>query len=456
MFETVIRNGTLITADDVFNADLAISGGKIAAIGAHLMGSNQVDATDLYVLPGAIDAHVHLEMPVNQTTTSDDWLTGTIAAACGGTTTVIDFVEPEPDQRLMDALNQRILQAKGRAVVDFALHMTLTNDHEDILSELPQLMQAGCTSFKTYLTYAGFSLNDSELIHILEAVNSNHGLVMVHAENDAMVNHLTKKLLSEGKTAPKYHAIARPVLAEGEAIHRAVTLAKIVQAPIYIVHISSLLGVKALKTAQDMGARAYGETCPQYLLLSDEEYQKAGFEGAKFVCSPPLRKEADQQALWDAISHGIIQTVATDHCSFFYSGQKDLGSDNFSLIPGGLPGIEARLSLMHTFGVCTNRISLNRWVEICCTAPAQLFGLFPQKGSLQIGSDADIVLFDPNRELIVTKDTFHEHVDYTPYEGLKIQGAPRTVILRGEPIFQDCQFVGKAGAGKYLHCREFA
>lgn len=444
----------MITPAKVFVADLAIADGKIAAIGENLAGAATIDAAGLYVLPGAVDPHVHLEMPVGPTQSSDDWRSGTIAAACGGTTTVIDFVEPAGGQRLMDALEQRIHQAQGRAAVDFGLHMTLTDDHEGTLDQLPELIRAGCTSFKTYLTYAGFRLSDLELLHILESVHRLHGLVMVHAENDAIITYLTARLLAEGKIAPGYHCMARPAIAEAEAIQRALFLAEAAQAPIYIVHISTAAGAQAVSAARARGLPAYGETCPQYLLLTDAEYQRAGFEGAKFVCSPPLRKAGDKQALWDALATGTLQTVGTDHCPFFFAGQKELGIDNFSLIPGGLPGIESRLSLLHTFGVQAKRLTLQRWVEVCCTAPARIFGLFPRKGVLQVGSDADLVLFDPRVEKKISIQNLHENVDYTPYEGLILRGAPQTVMLRGKTIVENGAYVGEPGNGSYLPCQE--
>lgn len=454
MFDTVIHGGTLITPTQVLSADLAIADGKIAAIGENLAGAATIDAAGRYVLPGAIDPHVHLEMPVGPTQSSDDWRSGTIAAACGGTTTVIDFVEPANGQRLMDALEQRVRQARGRAAVDFGLHMTLTDDREGTLDQLPELIHAGCTSFKTYLTYAGFRLGDLELLHILESVHRLHGLVMVHAENDAIITYLTARLLAEGKTAPGYHGMARPAIAEAEAVQRALILAEAVQSPVYIVHISTAAGAQAVSAARARGLPAYGETCPQYLLLTDAEYQRAGFEGAKFVCSPPLRKAGDNQALWDALGAGTLQTVGTDHCPFFFAGQKELGRNDFSLIPGGLPGIESRLALLHSFGVQANRLTLQRWVEVCCTAPARIFGLFPRKGVLRVGSDADLVLFDPRTEKKISIQTLHENVDYTPYEGLILRGAPQTVILRGKTIVENGAYIGEPGNGSYLPCQE--
>jgi len=453
MFDLVIHDGLLISPINTIKADLGISNGKIAAVGNDLEGVENIDAAGLYVLPGAVDPHVHLQTPVGQTQSSDDWQSGSIAALCGGTTTVIDFVEPAPGQLLIDALNDRIRQAEGRAVIDFAFHMTLMDDKKSSLDQLPALIRAGCTSFKTYLTYEGFRVSDEELIHILEAVKKVKGLVMVHAENDAVISYLTAKLLSEENTSPEYHPLARPAFAESEAIQRALSLAEAVQAPVYIVHISTAMGARALKAAQLRGVQAFGETCPQYLLLTDAEYQRADFESAKFVCSPPLRKSADNEFLWDSLGEKTIQTVGTDHCPFFYHGQKDLGRDNFSLIPGGLPGIESRLTLLHTFGVLAKRISLERWVEVCCTAPAQIFGLFPQKGSLEPGSDADVVLFDPHLEKVITQEMLHENADYTPYEGLKIQGFPHAVIVHGKPAFQNGVYSGISTEGKYLFCQ---
>ncbi len=451
-FDLVIHDGLLVTSAETFQADLGINAGKIAAIGHKLSGAKMIDASELYVLPGAVDPHVHIEMPVGKTRSSDDWFTGTRAAAHGGTTTVIDFVEAAPKQSLVDALTARKSLAENRAAIDYAFHMTLSDAKEQTLEEIPAVIDAGVTSFKTYTTYEGFRLSDGEFLRVLKAVFAHSGLVIVHAENDSMIKHATQELLDSGKLAPQFHPISRPALAEGEAIERILSLAETVDAPVYIVHISSAIGTKALANAQLRKQNALGETCVQYLLLTEDEYQRPGFEAAKFVCQPPLRKSGDCAALWDALSDGSIQTIGTDHCPFNFVGQKDLGSERFTEIPGGLPGIESRLSLVHSYGVTKGLISLNQWVALCCTNPAVIFGLYPQKGDLLPGADADIVLFDPTMEKTLSHNMLHENVDYTPYEGFQLQGYPVKTLLRGEVLIDGSKSMNIEGKGKYLKC----
>ena len=394
IFDTVIRGGTLITPSGPVNAGLGIAGGRIAAIGFDLVGERVIDATGKLVLPGAIDPHVHLQMPAGAVTSSDDWETGTIAAACGGTTTVIDFVEPEPvgarhslheasggeqmasanASPLLDALAARRAESEGHAAIDFGLHMTLLDPSPAALAEIPAVVEAGCTSFKTYLTYAGFKLEDDAFIAALEAVGRAGGIALVHAENDAGIRYLQAKFLAEGHMAPRYHPLSRPAGTEAEAVERALALAEIAGCPLYVVHVSTQRGAEAVSRARARGQMAIGETCPQYLLLTDAEYDRPGFEGAKFICSPPLRKAADNAALWVHLAADDLSTLGTDHCPFFYAGQKDLGAPNapppFNRIPGGMPGIESRLALLYTFGVAQGRLSLARWIDVCCTAPA--------------------------------------------------------------------------------------
>jgi dihydropyrimidinase len=355
---------------------------------------------------------------------------------------------------LLQALKERISQADGCASVDYALHMTLTDDRPDTLGQLDGVFAAGCTSFKTYLAYEGFRLSDHTLLTILDAVHRRGGLVMVHAENDAIITYRTAQLMEAGKTGPCCQPLSRPEAAEREAIHRALALAEVVGAAVYIVHISTGAGARELHAARRRGVDALGETCPQYLLLTERELDRPGLAGAAFVCSPPLRTARDNEALWQALADGTLQTVGTDHCPFFYHGQKDCGWDDFSQIPGGLPGIESRLALLHTFGVRRGLLSLGRWVEVCSTAPAKLFGLYPRKGCLEPGSDADIVLFDPQQKRTVSTATLHEHVDYTPYDGFQLEGVPVAVFLRGERLVQGETIAGPPGTGKYLRCEE--
>ncbi len=482
IYDVAVRNGLLVTPNGTIRSDLGVIGERIAAIGPGLRGREELDATGKLVIPGAIDPHVHLEMPAGPVRSSDDWVTGTIAAACGGTTTVIDFVEPEPNPHpqpfalqgrgehppssckgegwgegvgpLLSALAARRAEAEGRAVIDYGLHMTLLDAMPATLAEIPEVIAAGVTSFKTYMTYS-FKLTDDVLIAAMDAVGRAGGMVMVHAENDAGIAYLRRKLIEAGHVEPRYHPLSRPASMEAEAIERALALAEAAECPVYIVHISTARGAKAVAAARGRGQAAYGETCPQYLLLTDAEFERPGFEAAKFVCSPPLRKPEDNAALWALLGQGELQTVGTDHCPFFYHGEKDLGQGDgayppFTRIPGGMPGIEARLALLYTFGVRAGRLTVERWVDACCTAPARLFGLYPRKGALAPGADADVVIFDPDREVTLSRAVLHENCDYTPYEGYQLRGYPVLTMLRGRVIARDGEFVGGAGGGRFL------
>jgi dihydropyrimidinase len=363
---------------------------------------------------------------------------------------LIDFVEPGQGERLEHALDARRELARSKSTIDFGLHMTITQDDEQTLQDITALCTNGCTSFKTYLTYKGLRLSDSAFLNVLSAVKKAGGIVLVHAENDAMINHLQLKYRNIKKTAPKYHALTRPTIAEGEAIQRSLAMAELVGARLYVVHTSTALGVEAIRSARRRGVAAFGETCPQYLLLTVKELSRPGFDGAKFVCSPPLRSRTDNERLWKGLADDDLQTVGTDHCPFFFKGQKDLGKDNYLEIPGGLPGIESRLALIHHYGVRTGKISLNRWVQVCATNPARLFGLYPRKGTLEPGADADLVLFNPDKKVTLTNSVLHEHVDYTPYEGFELHGYPVMTLLRGRVIVENGVFSGEPGYGRYL------
>jgi dihydropyrimidinase len=462
-YDIVIRGGSLITPAGVVQADLGIAGERIAAIGPDLQGREVVDASGKLVIPGGIDPHVHLQMPAGAVTSSDDWSSGTIAAACGGTTTVIDFVEPEPatetSRGLLAALAARRAEAEGTAVIDYGLHMTLVDAAPRTLAEIPAVVAAGCPTFKTYLTYDGFKLSDAEFLRALEAVGAAGGMALVHAENDAAIAYLKAKLLAAGQTEPRWHPRARPAGTEGEAVERALALADVAGCPLYVVHVSTGRGAEAVGRARARGQAAYGETCPQYLLLTDAEYERPGFEGAKFVCSPPLRTAAENAALWQRLANNALSTVGTDHCPFFYASRtgvvgKDLGMPGgdyppFNRIPGGMPGIESRLALLYTYGVGQGRLTVERWVEVCCTAPARVFGLEGRKGALVVGADADVVIFDPAHEITISRSTLHENCDYTPYEGCRLKGYPVLTMLRGKTIARDGDFIGGAG-GRFL------
>ena len=448
--DIVIINGTLITASDTFRADIGIVGEKIAVIGQNLRGKRTIDAEGKYVLPGAVDPHVHLEMPQGEHTSSDDFKSGTIAAACGGTTTIIDFVEPEESESLLNALSARRAQADGKAVIDYALHMTIPNAEKATLEQIPAVIEAGISTFKLYTIYDGFALEDDAMLRVMQTLQLNGGMPIVHAENRHIVKYLQEKFINEGKISPRFHSKSRLPIVEAEAINRVLALAEIAESPVYIVHVSTALGAKAIRRARGRGQIAFGETCPQYLLLTEAEYNRQNFEGAKYICSPPLRSDDNLPALWDALKKGDLQSVGTDHCPFFFDGQKNRIRSDFRKIPGGLPGIESRLSLLYTFGVGQGNLSLNQWVDLCCTMPAKIFGLYPQKGSLFPGSDADIVIFDPEKEITLSQELLHENVDYTPYKGFSLRGYPVITIRRGEILSRGGEFLEGRDVGRFL------
>jgi dihydropyrimidinase len=451
MFDLVITNGKLVTAEATTRADLGISGGQIRKIGQKLTGQRKIDATGMLVLPGAIDEHVHLQMPVGEFSSSDDFYTGTVAAACGGTTTIIDFVEPEPGQALLEALADRRAEADGKVAIDYGLHMTLSRADDGTLAEVPNSIRAGAASFKLYMAYEGLRLDDGELLRALAALRRHGGRTLVHAENHHAIAYLTALALAEGRTGPENHPLTRPDHMEAEAIHRLLALAHVTGTPLVLAHLSCALGLEAVRAARARGQSVWIETCPQYLLLDEQEYRRPGFEGAKFVMAPPPRTEYDRAALWGGLASGEVDTVATDHCPFFFESQKTRGRDDFSRIPGGGPGIETRLALLYTHGVLTGRLTLERWVEVCCTAPARRFGLAPRKGTLSVGSDADVVIFDPQRQATLSVDNLHQNVDYCPYEGWEVRGYPITVLSRGEVIVRNSEYTGTPGRGRFLH-----
>jgi dihydropyrimidinase len=448
-FDLVVKNGILINADTSYRADVGVQGERITAIGEGLSGGQEIDASGMLVTPGAVDVHVHLQMPAgDDLVSSDDFFTGTRAAACGGTTTVIDFVEAQPHQPLMEALAARRAEADGRVVIDYGLHMTLATTDIAKLDEMPTVAQAGCSSFKLYQAYAGFQLDDGAFMQALEAVRDVGGLPIVHAENGDVIRTLVARHRDQGQHEPRWHARSHPALMEGEAAGRAIDLATLVGAPLYVVHVSCAEVVERITAARARGLPIYGETCPQYLLLSENLYERPGLEGALPVCSPPLRGEADRARLWEALARDELQTVATDHCPFTRI-DKARGLDDFSRIPGGLPAIEARFALLYAFGVRGGRITPNRWVDLCCTTPARLFGL-KNKGTVAVGYDADLVVFDPQRRVTLSDATLHENVDWTPFDGIEVTGWPTLTISRGTVIVRDGEFCGTAGHGRFI------
>lgn len=450
-FDTIIQNGTIVTVDNIFEADIGIQGEKIAAIGTKLETQNAklIDAAGKLVFPGGIDVHTHLDLPVGNTKTKDDFATGTIAAAMGGTTTIIDFCTQEKGETLNQALQNWHAKAKDKAVIDYGFHIAITDMRADILQEMAALIPNGYPSYKLYMTYS-FRVNDEELLQALACAREYGGLVCVHAENYYAIKYFTEKFKQEGKTTPQYHPLSRPPLVEAEATARAIKLARMVDAPLYVVHVSCKEALDEIALGRTQGAKIMAETCPQYLTLSQDNYNLPDFEGAKFVISPPLRAPENQKYLWQGIKANNLLVVSSDHCPFDFKGQKDLGRNFFADIPNGAPGIEARMSLLFDRGVNAGNISLQKYVELTATNPAKIFGMYPQKGTIDIGSDADILIFDPKLKKTISKAILHENVDYTPYESFTITGFPVMTLSRGEVITRDGEFVSTKGRGKFL------
>jgi len=459
-FDTVVRNGTVISATDTSAADIGIVGDKITAIGAQLPienATNVIDAAHHLVLPGGIDVHTHLDMPFGGTTSADDFETGTIAAAFGGTTTLIDFAIQYKGQSLRQAFDTWMQKAHSKAVADYAFHCIITDLGSAQLEEMGQLVREGVTSFKLFMAYPGvFMLDDATIFRAMRQAARHSGLICMHAENGGAIDVIVQQALAEGKRAPKYHALTRPTTAEAEATGRAIALAEMAGAPVYIVHLSCNEALEKVREARDRGLPAYAETCPQYLYLSLENMDVPGFEGAKYVFTPPLREKWHQEKLWQGLAKDTLQVVSTDHCPFCFKEQKELGKDDFTKIPNGGPGIEHRLSLIYTGGVHGKRFSPNRFVEIVSTAPAKLFGLYPRKGTIAVGSDADLVIFNPEQEEIISAKTHHMRVDYSMFEGIRIKGMPRTVLSRGRTIIESGKFVGRPGSGQFLRRQTYS
>ncbi len=416
-----------------------------------LSADRTIDATGKYVLPGGIDVHTHLDMPFGGTKSADDFESGTRAAAHGGTTTIVDFAIQYKGQTLHHAWETWMKKAEGNAVIDYGFHMIITELTDQVEEEMDALVRQGVTSFKLFMAYPGvFMLDDASIFRALLRTGQNGGTICMHAENGGVIDVLVKRALAEGKTAPKYHALTRPARAEGEATHRAIALAEMADVPIYIVHLSAAEALEMVTEARDRGLPAYAETCPQYLFLSYDNYEEPGFDGAKYVMSPPLRPKETQDRLWRGLAFNDLQAISTDHCPFCMKEQKTLGQDDFSKIPNGAPGIETRMSLVYDGGVLPGRISLNRFVELTSTSPAKIFGLFPKKGTIAPGSDADIVVFDPSKKTTLSAKTLHMNVDYNPYEGREVTGAVDTVVSRGRVVIDAGVFTGSAGAGSFL------
>lgn len=451
---TLIKNGRVITAVDDYFGDILIEGERINLIGESLEieADKVIDAEGLLVIPGGIDAHTHMDMPFGGTTSADDFESGTRAAAHGGTTTIIDFAIQNKGQSLYEALDTWHGKAAGKAAIDYGFHMIATDLPRERIGEMKKLINhEGVTSFKLFMAYPGVLLvDDATIFRAMTTAGEEGALICMHAENGVVINEIVQYALERGCTAPKFHALTRPTKAEAEGVNRAIALAEMAGSPVYIVHLSCYDALKKIKEARDEGIPAFAETCPQYLFLDYTHYESKDFEGAKYVMTPPLREKWNQEELWTGLRMNDLQTVSTDHCPFCFNDQKQLGKDDFSKIPNGGPGVENRMSLIFNGGVVEGRINLNRFVEITSTAAAKIFGLFPRKGTIAVGSDADIVLFDPNKKMTISAKTHHMKVDYSCYEGKEVQGTAEYVFSRGKLIIEKGKYLGKAGDGSFL------
>jgi len=456
--KTLIKNGNIVTAVDNYHADVFIEDGKVAIIGAKLSmdADRAIDASGKLVIPGGIDPHTHMELPFGGTFASDDFRTGTIAAAHGGTTTIIDFAVQYHGESLIQAVDNWHKKAEGKTAIDYGFHLITTDLPDERVPEMRQLINEGVMSFKMFMAYPGvFLVDDATIFRAMKNAGKWGGLICMHAENGIVINEIIKHALAEGKTAPKYHALTRPTKAEAEGVHRAIAIAEMADAPVYIVHLSCADALEEVREARDAGLPAYAETCPQYLFLDYSLYEREGFEGAKWVMTPPLREKWNQDKLWQGLQGNDLQVISTDHCPFCMK-EKELGRDDFTKIPNGGPGVEHRMSLIYNGGVAGGKIGLNRFVELTSTSAAKLFGLFPRKGTIAVGSDADIVIFDPNEEMTISAATHHMNVDYSAYEGMTVKGVTKTVLSRGRVVIEDGKYVGKPGDGQFLKRSTFS
>jgi dihydropyrimidinase len=452
---TLISNGLVVTADGSYPADVLVDGETIALVGADLGGrgvtaDETIDAAGKYVVPGGIDVHTHFELPFGGTVAKDTFESGTRAAAHGGTTTIIDFAAQVKGRPLREGLDTWHAKAEGRAVVDYGFHMMMGDVNDGTLAEMDALVADGVTTFKLFTAYPGVLYSpDDHIFRAMLRTRDNGGLILMHAENGPVIDVIAAALVAAGTTDPIGHGLARYPILEGEAANRVIRLAEAAGVPVYIVHLSSRDALEAVTAARDRGAMAFAETCPQYLFLSLDDLGN-GFEGAKYVCSPPLRPKDHQADLWRGLLKGDLQAVGTDHCPFDFHGQKELGRGDFRKIPNGLPAVEDRVDLLHQGGVVEGRLSRERWVEVISTAPAKIFGMYPRKGAIAVGSDADLLVFDPNRKRTISAATHHMDVDYSIFEGFEVQGTSDVVMSRGTVLVRDGQWVGPAGHGRFI------
>ncbi len=452
----LIKGGLIVTSTESYKADLLIEGEKITTIGTNLtcQADEVVDARGKYILPGAIDPHTHLCMPFMGTYAQDDYKSGTIAAACGGVTTIVDFQIQHKGESILQGLERKKALATGNVVVDYSLHPAITDPRPEVIEEVKAAIQDyGTPSFKIFMVY-DFRVDDGVMVQLLEQTKKYGGLVQVHAENPFIIQHMNEVLAAEGKLDPYYHAVSRPNIAEEEAIARAAKLVEFTDSRLYVVHLSSREGLEKIKEFRKRGIEIYAETCPQYLLLDEERYKEPDFNGAKYVMSPPLRTKESNEALWSGLSSGDVQVLSTDHCPFDFKGKKDMfGKDDYKKIPNGAPGIETLMTLLHSEGVVKGRLSLERMVDVLSTSTAKMFGL-KDKGAIAVGKDADIVVFDPEQKFTISQSKLHMNVDYNPYEGVEIAGMPHQVFSRGLKVAEwrkdQVVFVGEVGRGKFI------
>ncbi len=458
-YDLIIKGGTIATAADTFAADVGIKDGRVAALAGSLTGAAEViDAGGKLVLPGGVDSHCHIaQISSSGLDTADDFESGTRSALCGGTTTIIPFAAQQRGQSLRQAVQDYHALAEGKAYVDYAFHLIVSDPTEQVLGqELPALIKDGYTSFKIYLTYDALKLDDRQVLEVLACARAEGALVMVHAENHDIIGWLTEKLLAAGKGDPKYHAVAHAAVAEREATHRAIALSEITDTPILIVHVSAREAMEQIAAARARGLRIYGETCPQYLFLTAADLDRPGFEGAKYVCSPPPRDAANQEHVWRGLETGAFQVFSSDHAPYRFAdpaGKQQHGTHaDFHKVANGVPGLETRLPLLFSEGVGKGRITLNRFVEVTATAAAKLYGLYPRKGTIAVGADADIAIWDPDKAVTISQEMLHDNMDYTPYEGRTVTGWPVITLSRGAVVWRDGQIEGAPGQGRFLPC----
>ena len=459
MSDLIFAGGTVVTAEGSFRADVAVTGETIAAVGLDLPrdGAEVVDVTGARLMPGFIDGHTHLDMPFGGTVTADDWASGTAAAVAGGTTTIVDFSLQDPAGTLSEAVETWQQKAAGKAHVDYGLHVAITNLSAQVKAELPSLPALGVATVKIFMAYKGTPLYtaDEDLFEAMQIARECGLLVLVHAENGDAIAKLQAQALARGDVEPRWHGLTRPEPVEAEATNRAIRLAEIADCPLLVVHVSCAASLEEIKRAHARGRPVYGETCPQYLVFSDADLARPGFEGAKYVCSPPLRDPSNQPALWQGLQSQDLHIFGSDHCAFNYAGQKELGRDDFTLIPNGAPGLEERAPVLWTHGVREGRISENLMVAVLATNQAKVHGMAGRKGALAPGADADIVVWDPDLTITATQANRHGNVDYTPYEGMTFTGGPASVYVRGTLAYRDGEVVAEAGSGRFVH-RTFA